>query len=117
MIRFSDIALRRGSKLLFEAASFQVHAGQRVGLVGANGCGKSSLFALILGELDADEGRLELPANARIAHVEQASPSGRQDALAGLVRYGHAAARLVIDHVGDGGSRHAGKPGDVNLGR
>ena len=99
MIRFSDIALRRGSKLLFEAASFQVHAGQRVGLVGANGCGKSSLFALILGELDADEGRLELPANARIAHVEQASPSGRQDALA-FVQDGDPELRAVQRAIG-----------------
>ncbi|MEJ2384021.1 MAG: ATP-binding cassette domain-containing protein [Xanthomonadales bacterium] len=81
MIQFNDIALRRGSKLLFEEAGFQVHARQRLGLVGANGCGKSSLFALILGELEADQGSLNLPANAQIAHVEQLSPSGRRPAL------------------------------------
>jgi ATP-binding cassette subfamily F protein 3 len=81
LIQFTDIALRRGSKLLFEEAGFQVHARQRLGLIGANGCGKSSLFALIRGELEADQGSLALPANARIAHVEQASPSGPSPAL------------------------------------
>jgi ATP-binding cassette subfamily F protein 3 len=99
LIRFSDITLRRGSKLLFETANFQVHAGQRLGLVGANGCGKSSLFALIQGELEADEGDLGLPANARIAHVEQASPSGRQTALE-FVQDGDPELRAVQGAIG-----------------
>jgi ATP-binding cassette subfamily F protein 3 len=94
LIQFTDIALRRGAKLLFEQASFQVHARQRLGLIGANGCGKSSLFALLLGELEADLGNLALPANARIAHVEQSSPSGRRSALA-FVQDGDPELRAV----------------------
>ena len=81
MLSLSKIELRRGSKLLFEQASFQVHAGQRLGLVGANGCGKSSLFSLLLGEIDADTGELGMPPGAQIAHVAQSSPSGKQSAL------------------------------------
>ena len=81
MLSLSKIELRRGSKLLFEQASFQVHAGQRLGLVGANGCGKSSLFSLLLGEIDADAGELLVPPGAQIAHVAQSSPSGAQSAL------------------------------------
>ena len=106
MIQFTDIALRRGSKLLFEEAGFQVHTRQRLGLVGANGCGKTSLFALIQGELEADQGSLTVPAKARIAHVEQASPSGRRPALE-FVQDGDPELRAVqraIRKAEDGGN-------------
>ena len=48
MLALSNINLRRGPKVLIESASFQVHAGQRIGVIGPNGCGKSSLFAMLL---------------------------------------------------------------------
>ena len=73
--------MRRGRKLLFENVTFQVHAGHRVGLVGANGSGKTSLFMLLLGELEADDGDVQIIRGARIAHVSQESPHGRQSAL------------------------------------
>ena len=56
MLQFNDISLRRGHKLLFEKTSFQVYPGHKVGITGANGTGKSSLFALILDELHNDSG-------------------------------------------------------------
>ena len=56
MLKLSKIELRRGTKLLFEDASLQAHAGQRVGIIGINGSGKSSLFSLLLGELESDAG-------------------------------------------------------------
>ncbi|HPY40922.1 MAG TPA: ATP-binding cassette domain-containing protein, partial [Thiolinea sp.] len=56
MIVFSDLSLRRGPKALLESASFSIHPGQKVGLTGANGVGKSSLFSLIRGELGQDSG-------------------------------------------------------------
>jgi len=74
MLSLSNISLRRGRKVLFEGVSFQIHAGQRMGVIGANGCGKSSLFAMILGELEADDGELALDPKAEIAHVAQDSP-------------------------------------------
>jgi ATP-binding cassette subfamily F protein 3 len=74
MLVLANISLRRGRKVLFEGASFQIHAGQRMGVIGANGCGKSSLFAMLLGELEADDGELALDARAEVAHVAQESP-------------------------------------------
>ncbi|VAX10497.1 Bis-ABC ATPase YheS [hydrothermal vent metagenome] len=71
MLKFSDISLRRGTKLLFEDASLTIHPGQKVGVTGANGTGKSSLFGLILGELHTDAGDFSLPSKWIIAHVAQ----------------------------------------------
>jgi ATP-binding cassette subfamily F protein 3 len=81
MISINQVSLRRGSKLLFENVTFQAHAGNRVGLVGANGSGKSSLFAMLLGTLEADEGTLDMNASDRISQVAQESPSGPRSAL------------------------------------
>ena len=74
MLSLQNITLRRGTKVLFEGASLQLHDGQRLGLVGANGCGKSSLFALLLGQIEADHGEVGLDADQVIAHVRQESP-------------------------------------------
>ncbi|MGD8348215.1 MAG: ATP-binding cassette domain-containing protein [Gammaproteobacteria bacterium] len=71
MLEFSDLALRRSTTLLFEGASFKVYGGQKLGITGANGSGKSSLFALILGKLGADQGEFRLPADWAVASVEQ----------------------------------------------
>ncbi len=68
------MVLARGARKLIEDASLQIHAGWRVGLVGANGSGKSSLFALLRGELHADRGDCELPPAWRIAAVAQETP-------------------------------------------
>jgi ATP-binding cassette subfamily F protein 3 len=66
-----DLTLRRGPEPLIEQAEFTVFRGDKVGLTGANGSGKSSLFAAILGELHADRGDIDRPAGLTIAHVEQ----------------------------------------------
>ena len=71
MIKLSQVALRRGEKLLFENASFTVHAGHRLGLTGANGCGKSSLVALLTGKLASDIGEVDVPRSMKLATVEQ----------------------------------------------
>ena len=71
MIQFRNLTLTRGAKILLEAASFQLHTGHKVGLIGANGAGKSSLFALLRGELHAEVGDLDMPPNWVIAHVAQ----------------------------------------------
>ena len=81
MLALSNISLRRGPKVLIEGASFQVHAGQRMGVIGANGSGKSSLFAMLLGELEPDEGELVLDPRYEIAHVAQESPHGSGSAV------------------------------------
>ena len=64
-----------------ENVSFQIHAGQRMGVIGANGSGKTSLFALLLSELEADEGELGLDPDDIFAHVAQESPNTASSAL------------------------------------
>ncbi len=71
MIQFRNLTLTRGVKVLLQAASFQLHLGHKVGLIGANGAGKTSLFALLRGELQPEVGDLEMPPNWVIAHVAQ----------------------------------------------
>ncbi|WP_183013969.1 ATP-binding cassette domain-containing protein [Achromobacter sp. UMC46] len=71
MIRATGLTLRRGTKVLLDGAEFVVHPGERVGIVGKNGAGKSSLFALLTGALDLDAGTVNLPAGWRIASVKQ----------------------------------------------
>ncbi|MGS1108418.1 ABC-F family ATP-binding cassette domain-containing protein [Achromobacter anxifer] len=71
MIRATGLTLRRGTKVLLDGAEFVAHPGERVGIVGKNGAGKSSLFALLTGTLDLDAGNLAMPAGWRIASVKQ----------------------------------------------
>ncbi len=71
MIILRDIALRRGSKLLLHDANVTIQPGQRLALIGANGCGKSSLFSLLLGELIADAGVIEGMNKLRLSHMAQ----------------------------------------------
>ena len=71
MLSFNNLALRRGPNLLFEGASFTIHQDNKIGLVGANGTGKTSLFKLILGELDSDQGLMKCPSDLRISSMEQ----------------------------------------------
>jgi ATP-binding cassette subfamily F protein 3 len=71
MLKFSQLSLRRGSRELLQDVNFTIHNGQKVGITGSNGVGKSSLFALILGQLHADAGDIFLPKDLIIAHVAQ----------------------------------------------
>lgn len=80
MIRCNDLTLRRGTRVLLDRAAFVVHPGERVGVVGRNGCGKSSLFALIRGLIDADAGRIDLPETWRLSWVEQEIPNRHKPA-------------------------------------
>ena len=81
MISLRNFALRRGERLLLSNVDLTLHAGYRVGVVGRNGTGKSSLFAAIQGELEADKGDLDLPGKVRIASVAQETPSLPDPAL------------------------------------
>ena len=81
MISLRQLTLARAAKVLIEDASVQIHPGQKIGLTGANGSGKSSLFALLLGELHAEAGDLFMPPGWVIAHVAQETPALDQAAL------------------------------------
>jgi len=71
MIILRDISLRRGTKVLLKSANVTLQPGQRLALIGANGCGKSSLFALLMGDLGADHGDIEGMNNLRLSHMAQ----------------------------------------------
>lgn len=81
MLFFENLSLRRGKKVLFEHAHFSLNPRDRVGVVGANGCGKSSLFALIRGELEEDGGNISLQDNVIIASVKQETPAVELSAI------------------------------------
>ena len=71
MLRLNNVSLTRGTRVLYSGANALASQGDRVGLVGPNGCGKSTLFAAILGEISTEAGEIEAPRPARIAHVAQ----------------------------------------------
>src|SRR5688500_4234780 len=75
MIRLSQVTLRRGAKVLLEGADVVLNPGERAGLIGANGSGKTSLFALLRDELHADKGDVDMPKHWRVAHVAQETPA------------------------------------------
>ncbi|MEW9625671.1 ABC-F family ATP-binding cassette domain-containing protein [Rhodanobacter geophilus] len=75
MIAFRHFALRRGSRLLLSDIDLVIQSGWRLGVIGRNGCGKSSLFAALQGEVEADAGDVDLPAKLRLASVAQETPA------------------------------------------
>ena len=76
MIRLDDVGLQRGGVPVFERANLDVQRGQKLGVVGANGAGKSSLLALLLDEFEPDSGTVALPAGIVTSTVAQEAPSG-----------------------------------------
>ena len=107
MIRFQDLALRRGAKSLFAHVSLQIGPQDHIGLVGDNGAGKSSLFALLRGELLADAGEFELPARWRVAHVAQATPHSER-AATDFVIDGDVELRATEADLAEAEARHDG---------
>jgi ATP-binding cassette subfamily F protein 3 len=109
MIRISELTLLRGTKRLLEGANLAVHPGQRVGIVGPNGCGKSSLFALLRGELQPDAGDCSIPATWVVAHVAQEVPVLDREAIEFVID-GDVELRTIEDDlaaVGDDGLKAA----------
>ncbi|HEX7811886.1 MAG TPA: ATP-binding cassette domain-containing protein [Burkholderiales bacterium] len=107
MILLRDLQLRRGVKVLFEQASLTFNRGQKIGVTGANGSGKSSLFALLLGELHQDAGEFEIQPGLIVAHVAQESPSTGQAAIE-YVLDGDAELRQVEGALQAAESAHDG---------
>ena len=81
MLQLKDLSFRRGPNRLLEGATLTIYPGWKVGLVGANGCGKSSLFALLRDELHADAGEVAIPSGWEIAHVAQHTPDTDRPAI------------------------------------
>lgn len=89
MIQLQNISLQRGAKFLLDAADLTIYPGQKVGLIGGNGTGKSTLFQMLLGKLASDTGSLDIPKQWRVAHMAQ--------------EVGHT-SRSALDYVLDGDS-------------
>ena len=107
MISLRNVTLRRGIKVLLDAASVTVNPGEKVGLVGRNGAGKSSLFALLAGNLHEDGGEFLLPPSWRMAQVAQEMPETEESAtdfvIAGDSRLMAAEAEVkAAEAAGDG---------------
>ncbi len=107
MILLRKLAFARAGKPLVTEASLQLHPGWKVGLTGANGCGKSSFFALLRGELHAEAGDLEIPAVWRIGHVAQDTPALPTPAL-DFVLDGDAELRAVERELAEAEAAHDG---------
>lgn len=95
MIIMRNISLRRGTKILLEPADLTIQPGQRLALTGANGCGKSSLFAMLLGELEADTGTIEGLHSMRTACMAQEVSATDESALEYLVGGDAKVAQLL----------------------
>ena len=112
MLSFDDVTLRRGPRILFSGASFTLFRGEKVGITGENGSGKSSLLSMVLGDLHPDAGHVGVPTNLAVAHVAQdLEPSDQQAiefALDGDVALRELEARIAAaEHDGSDGMKLA----------
>lgn len=108
MIQFKQLTLVRGLKVLIQSASLQLHPGHKVGLTGANGAGKSSLFALLRGEMQVESGDLEMPASWVVAHVAQETPALAMPAIE-FVLDGDAELREIESALAKAEANHQGE--------
>ncbi len=104
MISFRHFALRRGSRLLLSDIDLVIQSGWRLGVIGRNGCGKSSLFAALQGQLESDAGELEMSAKLRLASVAQETPA-LPDAAIDYVLGGDEELAEAIHNEADAGER------------
>lgn len=81
MISLNDATLMRGELVLLKNASLSIHDGQKIGVIGRNGSGKSSLFACLLGQLALDQGDLSMPEGTRCAHMRQEAAASSASAV------------------------------------
>jgi ATP-binding cassette subfamily F protein 3 len=111
MLNFSDISIRRGTRVLFEHATFNLYRGEKIGITGENGSGKSTLLALVRGEVALETGSFDMPGNLAVAHVAQELSASDQHAI-DFVLDGDAELRaieqqIVAAEAADDGHRHA----------
>ena len=111
MIILKNLSLRRSAKVLLDNASVSINPGEKVGLVGRNGAGKSSLFALLNGTLHEDRGDFSMPSQWRMAQVAQDMPETAESAtdfvIAGDTQLAEAQAEVAAAEASDDGERMA----------
>ncbi|MCP4957237.1 ABC transporter ATP-binding protein [Photobacterium aquimaris] len=118
MIIFSDIQLLRGGKVLLENATATINPGDKVGLVGKNGCGKSTLFALLKNELSLDGGNYQFPSNWELAWVAQETPALERAAIEYVIdgdrEYRELERQLIAAELADDGNKVAELHGKID---
>ncbi|WP_418152589.1 ABC-F family ATP-binding cassette domain-containing protein [Litorimonas sp. RW-G-Af-16] len=97
MLHINDLTYRIEGRPLFEKATLAIYAGSKVGLVGRNGTGKSTLFRLIKGEISPDDGEINLRKNMRLGAVDQEVPSGSQSLIATVLAADTERADLLAE--------------------
>jgi ATP-binding cassette subfamily F protein 3 len=107
LIQFKNLTLKRGVKVLIEGASLQLHPGHKVGLTGANGAGKSSIFAMLRGELHPEVGDLDIPPGWVVGHVAQDTPA-LPDAAVEFALDGDVELRAVEKALAEAEAKHEG---------
>ncbi|MBR9885602.1 MAG: ABC-F family ATP-binding cassette domain-containing protein, partial [Oceanospirillales bacterium] len=114
MIQIQNLSLHRGALPLLEQANLTLHAGWKVGIVGNNGVGKSSLFKMLLDQLHPDAGELSMPAGLSIAHMAQEVSSTNRTALEYILD-GDLRLRQVQAELAHAEDQHlAGKIGELH---
>ncbi len=111
MITLKKVTLRRGPNILLDSIDWTIYARSRIGIIGENGCGKSTLFSLLLGQFHADVGEVEFPRNLKIAHVAQETAADSKSALEyvkdGDVELRQLEAKLQLAEANDDGMKLA----------
>jgi ATP-binding cassette subfamily F protein 3 len=97
MLAINDLSIRVAGRLLLDGGTVQLPAGARVGLVGRNGTGKTTLFRVIAGDLSAEQGSIQVPARARIGRLPQEAPDGPESLLSIVLGADHERARLLAE--------------------
>jgi ATP-binding cassette subfamily F protein 3 len=114
MLNFTDVTIRRGPRVLFSDATFGLFRGEKVGITGENGSGKSSLLAMVRGELQPDAGTFEMPSDLAIAHVSQELLATEAPAIE-FVLDGDAELRQIEKLIAEAEARNDGlRLGDLH---
>ena len=119
MLELRDLRLRRGAAVLFDRANLTIFRGDKIGIVGRNGCGKSSLLALLRGDLGADGGDYSVPGKLNFVSVSQELPRTESTVLeyvrSGDTRLMAIEAELEKARAADDGMQEAHLLGDYDL--
>ncbi|MGP1282222.1 MAG: ribosomal protection-like ABC-F family protein [Parasphingopyxis sp.] len=97
MINFSNIKVRLGGTVILDGATAAIPPGAKVGLTGRNGAGKSTLMRTLTGQLEADDGAIDMPKDMRIGYLAQEAPAGRQSPLETVLAANRERAALLAE--------------------
>jgi ATP-binding cassette subfamily F protein 3 len=103
MLTINAITVRLGGRTILDRATAAVPPGARVGLIGRNGAGKSTLMKAIIGQIDPDDGAIEMPRRARLGYIAQEAPSGAATPFETVLAADLERARLMdeAEHCSD----------------